>query len=154
MRRDDLSWLLGMANDMRARKNDDPLKDLPISVPEDTGACIIANAFNYDCEVDPRTPTDKDPDLVGWINFQTQEDVEAYCKITGIEPPNQAAFDDEGVSNEEDPYRCKLTKELNEVALDFDSGKYDEYNYYTWVEKSDDPEAVAERERTDTLIGI
>lgn len=137
MKREDLAWLLGMANDMRTAKGDATLDDLPISVPEDIGSCLVANAFNYDCEVDPRTPSDSDPYRLGTIQFQEIEDVKTYCKITGLDLTGSMFA----------TLECPLTPELNAVAVDFDNNKYDEYNYYVWVAESNDLAAVAEREQ-------
>lgn len=132
MRREDLAWLLGMANDMRLANDDEPLEDLPISVPEDVGACIIANAFNYGCEVNPRN------EEVGTIIFWSQADAENYCSVTGIDPTTIVSKTNSLTSGE--TFVVKLTPELNEVALNFDDGMYEEYNYYKWVEEND-PEA-------------
>jgi hypothetical protein len=110
MKREDLSWLLGLANDMRAAHEDDLLDDLPESYPEDASACIIANAFNYDCEVQPLRSGP------GRIYFATEDDKEKYLTIVGEKSRIADAY-----------LVAELTPELNEVALAFDDGEYNEY---------------------------
>jgi hypothetical protein len=135
MKREDLSWLLGMANDMRAANDDEQLTDLPISVPEDVGACIIANAFNYGCEVNPSS----DGPETSYIQFWSRHDAEVYCKVTNIDPVEIKSVQDSLSSGTS--WRVHLTPELNDVAIAFDEGEYDEYDYWKWVEN--DKEEIA-----------
>lgn len=121
MRRDDLAWLLSMANDMRAANDDEKLDDLPISVPEDTGSCIIANAFNYGCEVNPADDVEK-----SYIQFWTETDAETYCQVTGLDFGNIRPETIGSCTS----WKVPLTPELNKVALAFDEGEYDEYSWF------------------------
>lgn len=49
MENHELVTLLNVANDLR----DSTLSDLPISEPESANHCLVARAFNYNCEVEP-----------------------------------------------------------------------------------------------------
>lgn len=117
MRREDLAWLLGYANDMRAAKNDKLLKDLPDSYKGQPGSCLIANAFNYDCEVFPFAGGEIENTE---ISFRTQDDLDTYLKVTGVKDYN--------VDLASGTYIAQLTPELNDVAIAFDQGKIPEYD--------------------------
>ncbi len=107
----DLSFLLGLANDLRIAKGDDILEDLPVSTPEDTGCCLVANAFNYGCEVIPYYGQ------VGTIIFESEEDLSVYLSVVK---------DAKEVANK----TASLPSILNEIASDFDNGAFPEYA--TW----------------------
>lgn len=125
-------WLLNLANDMRRAKQDKILDDLPPSVQQDPEECIIANAFNYGCTVDPGT---------GVITFQTEEDRNTYLKIMNINPNDGGStykFEGYGEITDEDfdhyyvydTCEAPMTKELIEIAESFDSGYL--FSDYTW----------------------
>jgi hypothetical protein len=115
---EDVSWLLNIANDMRKAKGDKLLVDLPSSVPQDPNNCIIANAFNYGCNVDPAP---------GIITFQNEEDVDTYFQVMGL---NKADFtyDDDDFADDEvyrghvyDSNEAPMTQELIDIAEAFDN---------------------------------
>ena len=121
-------WLLNVANDMRKAKNDAELIDLPVSVPQDTDHCIIANAFNYGCSVDPGA---------GTITFSDINDVDTYFKVMNLERSNFLYQDDVYFENgqyyriDDDDYvseqvfeenEAPMTPELIEIAEEFDAG--------------------------------
>jgi hypothetical protein len=130
MKRDELAFVLNLANDMRREKNDELLEDLPVSEPSNSYNCILANAFNYGCSV---MPYQGDRGFRGWenggIQFNTREDAETYCKVVGILPETivyTLAEVPQRVSGAF--YEAPLTRELSDVAQDFDHGIYSEYN--------------------------
>jgi hypothetical protein len=116
MRREDLAWLLDLANDMRIAKGDEQLNDLPQANKGQPRSCLIANAFNYGCSV---YPAPRDEIFNAEISFKTQEDLDTYLKITGIE--NHRIDEAWGT------YTAQLTPELNDLAIKFDQGKIPEY---------------------------
>jgi len=125
-----LIYLLDLANEMRARKGDDQLTDLPESIPSSPGKCIIANAFNYGCEV---LPSSKD-DFRGVIIFNNQEDLDTYLDIVEIEKAD--------IMHSDIVFSAKLTKELNEIALNFDHGKIlTKYVDQDWIENNEDSDS-------------
>jgi hypothetical protein len=129
--------LLNLANDMRALHNDQKLDDLPTSVPQDQYHCIIANAFNYGCTVEPGEAL---------ITFKSREDVEAYLKVMGFsynyltsdneygEDEGWLYVDDYGEYRAE-YYEAPMTPELVDIAEQFDTGTlFREYSEY-WVDE-------------------
>lgn len=124
-----VSYLLSLANDMRLAKGDTPLVDLPESIPEEPEHCIIANAFNYGCSVDPGA---------GLINFESQSDVDTYFKVMNLDPSEYYFPDDyqhledydlEDFFNYADRQvlgHCEapMTPELIEIAELFDEGTW------------------------------
>lgn len=115
-------WLLNLANDMRKRKGNQKIVDLPPSIPQDTDRCIIANAFNYGCSVDPDS---------GIIDFQTVEDRDTYLNVMNIEMEKdfpewlEDEYGDEP-NKRNDFYLnatiAPMTNQLIEIAEMFDSG--------------------------------
>lgn len=120
MKNDELVWLLNMANDMRAAKGDTKLEDLPDSVPSRASACLIANAFNYGCYVNPNPSHASEP---GKIQFQSYGDAQTYCKVVDLSEESIRTH-----NYDETVYVVPLTKELNAVAYQFDLGRYSEYS--------------------------
>src|SRR6187402_2687126 len=90
MENEELSKLLNISNDLRNVKGDKLLDDLPVSDPEQTTSCLVANAFNYGCEVNPSANKKK-----GQIGFNNREDLEIYLNLVD---------DAREVSEEEDDY--------------------------------------------------
>lgn len=125
-------WLLNLANDMRKAKNDKTLDDLPVSIPQDANRCIIANAFNYGCNVDPDS---------GMITFKTQEDRDTYLKVMDIDSETSddlyIGIDEisEEDYNEWNTVYCTteapMTAQLIDIAQLFDTGElFAEYSEY------------------------
>jgi hypothetical protein len=116
-----ISWLLSLANDMRSAKGDNLLDKLPKSIPSDAHSCVIANAFNYNCEVSPgkifKTP---DGEFVGAISFENSKDRDIYLKIVGISKESLPDYDGGHADFTDDV--APLTPELNEIAHKFDAG--------------------------------
>jgi len=139
----DLSWLLNVSNDLRRLHGDDPLEDLPLSTPNEVNACLIANAFNYDCEVFPTRHFDKwdksRPDSYA-IKFRSEDDAKLYLKTIGLEDTDEHILEyvNEWAGNS---YYCPLTDDLNRIALNFDAGDYPEYDEYSEI---NDPDAYVE----------
>jgi hypothetical protein len=116
----DVSFLLSLANDMRREKGDPTLSDLPTSTPQEPNMCIIANAFNYGCEVNPHyNPRDRH------ILFNSEEDRDAYLKVVGISKEELADWQEEAAGKFwfKHDVAAPLTDELNDIATDFDEGK-------------------------------
>lgn len=136
------TWLLNLANDMRRAKEDQLLNDLPLSIPNNSENCIIANAFNYGCQVEPGNG--------GFITFQTIEDRNTYLKVMGMEwSPEEYECDCTedyfcGCEDKEDTItvtyngvnlgsyyyaNAPMTEELVKIAEDFDEGLlFEEYD--------------------------
>jgi hypothetical protein len=145
----DVSYLLSLANDMRKYNGDSSLDDLPISEPREVGSCIIANAFNYGCEVSPSSISGVTPSIM----FQTKQDRDTYLKVIGF---SHDAFIDWFGSisahwcyDEAGHFPAPLTDELNQIALDFDKGirfveyvvdDFDEKN--DWLEEAQDQNSI------------
>lgn len=123
----ELTLLLDIANDFRKEKQAKLLKDLPESTPQVESACLVANAFSYDPDVNICTVL-PDEDNVGGIYFSTKKDRELYCDIierhTG-ERPKSADIPNKNLGRY--IYRADLPEILNEVAVNFDAGEYEEY---------------------------
>lgn len=118
----DVSYLLSLANDMRRAKGDEILDDLPESEPQEVHACIIANAFNYGCEVHPRGEHLED----AYIEFTEREDLETYLKVMNITDWETWARKQTAMTDLYETCwwtRGPLNKELNSIAVDFDEGK-------------------------------
>jgi hypothetical protein len=123
------AFLLSLANDMRRHKGDKALSDLPVSVPQEPEECIIANAFNYGCYVEP---TGKG---CGTIRFQTQLDRDTYLKVMKIDVEQDYPDWAEEFPNKEGAWEASnaapLTKELDEIACAFDEGMlFQKYSRY------------------------
>ena len=127
-------WLLNLANDMRIAKGDDPLDDLPMSERQNAERCIIANAFNYGCVVEPDEAK---------ITFQSVEDVDTYFKVMGLDKSNYDYEGDPDLERDEDGWyvgqvfecmEAPMTPELVEIAEDFDSGLV----FQQYAEKEED----------------
>jgi hypothetical protein len=117
MKREDLAWLLSVANDMRRKKGSNEIEDLPDSEAGVPSRCIIANAFNFGCNVYPGHKVETSE-----IIFKTKEDLDTYLKIMDL--------DQDSVVTENDEYKyyaARLTEDLNQVAIAFDEGEYKEY---------------------------
>lgn len=122
---DELRYLLDIANDMRAAKGDKKLEDLPKSVPSDGANCLVANAFNYDCTVDPETRE---------IVFTTQKDRDTYLSIMDISLAQGIDNYDDWEDEEGNYYSsvsAPLTHELIDIAEGFDAHLYEEYEVPT-----------------------
>ena len=104
-------WLLNLANDMRARKGYKQLTRLPESVPQDSQRCIIANAFNFGCSVDPDE---------GIITFQNTEDRNTYLNVMNIDLEKDYEHDLELLDYLGDS-QAPMTEELMEIAEAFDN---------------------------------
>lgn len=130
MKREDLVWLLDLANAMRKYKGDETLDDLPNAYRREPEECLIAKAFNYGCHVGPSGDNEN-----GYIQFQSVSDRETYEKIIfergltdGFEEWKESYIDDMGETYF-NFYRLEsfLPAELNNVAIAFDGGEYKEY---------------------------
>jgi len=132
-----LIFLLDLANEMRVKNNDSQLDDLPMSIPGSIGKCIVANAFNYGCEVYPSKTHNNIDGTKGHILFKNEKDCLAYIKIIGnalkdnVFPLKYGGF-----------YKAPLSKELNQIALAFDEGRvFTEYVNPTWISAGGTEEA-------------
>jgi hypothetical protein len=120
--KENLTWLLNVANDMRAYHGDELLEDLPKSIPGNSSRCIIANAFNYGCHVGLSG--------TGTITFNNLEDRNAYMEVMELEFSDydfevleDGTFDDLstfGPNRIYIGYSAPMTPELLKIALQFD----------------------------------
>lgn len=113
----ELAHLLSLANDMRAAKGDNLLTELPKSTPGNAAACVVANAFNYGCNVYPGDG----------IYFKVEEDAITYCKIVGVDPKRVKHNPSRWRSA--NPWFAPLTTELANLAHAFDNKLYSELEY-------------------------
>lgn len=128
----ELVLLLELANEMRKKKGDDLLEDLPVSDPWKMESCLIANAFNYGCQVNPGE---------GLIFFQTLDDMEMYFKVLKemdlLDPSDDYLCDFHGIpqgsdwkkylSTSMEGYVSPLPMILVDIAENFDRGAYKPY---------------------------
>lgn len=110
--------LLEMANAMRKANGDKLLDDLPLSIPRDETACLIANAFNYGCIVIP----EDEHSGGGNITFNSLNDAQNYCEITGLNLDHYYLYPENYCE-----FNLPLTVELNAIAMAFDRNEYEEY---------------------------
>lgn len=131
------TYLLNLANDMRRAKNIlIPLSDLPVSDRREPHSCIIANAFNSGCEVEPGSET---------ITWETEADANTYAKVMGflVEIKTELVLHDDDYPEDDEyentyvwtdsegnhwaelmsPYDTPMTNELVKIANEFDEGE-------------------------------
>lgn len=131
-----LAWVLSIANDMRSLNGDRLLDDLPKSQPGMPSECIIANAFNYGCQVGPV----RSENNTGSIIFFSAQDAKNYLTVMDISMEDALEYMNNH-SMESVTYKTlehyelvygsvpmPLTPELNKIANLFDEGElFSEY---------------------------
>lgn len=119
---EELVNLLNLANDFRAKVGLDKLSKLPKARTHLPNQCIIAKAFNNKCSVIPIRSYD--PNVTwGYIDFSSKKDRDTFQALTGV---NTQPTSDEFTEGQ-NIYTSYMTKELNEIALDFDGWAYPQY---------------------------
>ena len=120
----ELTLLLDLANDLRKKKDNDVLSDLPSSIPEEPSECLVANAFNYGCEVMPGREFTR---FAKNITFKTHEDAKLYQSIVLERTGDLMEIDDNF------NFIVELHDDLNEIASKFDHHEYVEYIDEDWM---------------------
>ena len=113
--------LLNVSNDLRKLQGDEALRDLPRGIPGKSTSCLVANAFNYGCEVAPKDPSVyifyNKVDSLPLIIFESPSDTDKYLSVVkGAKKVNS--------------HVATMPWWLNQIAYDFDRGVYREYEIF------------------------
>jgi hypothetical protein len=120
---------LEAANTLRGIFGEQLLDDLPLGIPADSSRCILANAFNFDCEVACINGNQ-------WTaSFNSNEGEKANklaeildTKVTVSHGTRWTGTTDLGVYTEEIiAFHVALPESIGQIAYWFDSGRLPEY---------------------------
>lgn len=125
------------ANLFRKKYGHDLIDDLPQSKAGDSDKCVLARAFNFDCEVDGLNNyqgNNYNPELNNtWFakfSARDKDKAEALAKILNTEVVSENSDEYKERNNSLNRVCVILPKKIAEIAVQFDNGNLDG-KYYT-----------------------